>query len=82
MLKPRAGLRIFDRNHAEIFKASVPQNAYPDFASVPPLIVNSLLYIEDRYLFDAENPERDPAVEEPVLARRGPALASMADPAH
>jgi len=79
--KPRAGLRIFDRNHAEIFKASVPQNAYPDFASVPPLVVNSLLFIEDRYLFDAENPERNAAVEwNRFFLAAGKRIASIAVP--
>src|SRR5204863_433438 len=32
-------------------------------ASIPPLVVNSLLFIEDRYLFDNRYPEHNAAVE-------------------
>jgi membrane peptidoglycan carboxypeptidase len=61
--KDRAGLRVFDRNGDEIYGTKFPQYAYPDYASIPPLVVNSLLFIEDRYLFDKRYPEHNSAVE-------------------
>src|SRR6266403_1843286 len=61
--KDRAGLRIFDRNGDEVNGTRFPLNAFRDYASIPPLVVNSLLFIEDRYLFDNVYPEHNAAVE-------------------
>ena len=61
--KDRAGLRIFDRNGDEIYGTRFPLNAFRDYASIPPLVVNSLLFIEDRYLFDNRYPEHNAAIE-------------------
>src|SRR5437588_7861204 len=61
--KDRAGLRIFDRNGDEVYGTRFPLNAFRDYASIPPLVVNSLLFIEDRYLFDNRYPEHNAAVE-------------------
>ena len=61
--KARAGLEVFDRNDDRVYAARFPQSAYRDFAEIPPLLVNSLLFIEDRYLLDANDPERNAAVE-------------------
>ncbi|HEX6442886.1 MAG TPA: transglycosylase domain-containing protein, partial [Stellaceae bacterium] len=61
--KDRAGLRIFDRNGDEVYGTRFPLSAYRDFASIPPLVANSLLFIEDRYLFDNRYPEHNAAVE-------------------
>jgi membrane peptidoglycan carboxypeptidase len=61
--KPRAGIKLFDRNGGPLYAASYPERAYPDFASIPPLVVNSLLFVEDRDLLDVENPRHNPAVE-------------------
>jgi membrane peptidoglycan carboxypeptidase len=61
--KPRAGLKLFDRDGNPLYEASYPQRAYADFAAIPPLIVDSLLFIEDRDLLDPQDPRRNPAVE-------------------
>lgn len=61
--KPRAGLKLYDREQNQLYQASYPERAYPDFASVPPLVVRSLLFIEDRDLLDPDNPRHNPAVE-------------------
>src|SRR5215469_5729951 len=61
--KPRAGLKLFDREQNLLYQSSHPERAYPDFASIPPLVVKSLLFVEDRDLLDPENPRRNPAVE-------------------
>jgi membrane peptidoglycan carboxypeptidase len=61
--KDRAGLRVFDRSGDEVYGTRFPLNAFGDFASIPPLVINSLLFIEDRYLFDNVYPEHNAAVE-------------------
>ena len=61
--KNRAGLSIFDRLGDEIYRARFPQATYRDFADIPPLVVNSLLFIEDRYLLDPQYKEHNAAVE-------------------
>jgi membrane peptidoglycan carboxypeptidase len=61
--KTRAGLEVFDRDGNALYRASHPERAYGDFASIPPLVIDSLLFIEDHDLLDAENPQRNPAVE-------------------
>jgi membrane peptidoglycan carboxypeptidase len=61
--KDQAGLKIYDRSGEQLYAARLPERAFPDYASIPPLIVRSLLFIEDRYLLDRRFPERNPAVE-------------------
>jgi membrane peptidoglycan carboxypeptidase len=61
--KMRAGLQLFDRRGVPLFKASYPQRIYDQFSEIPPVVANSLMFIEDRYLLDAQDPYRDPAVE-------------------
>src|SRR5260370_4203873 len=61
--KDRAGLRVFDRSSDEVYGTRFPLNAFGDFASIPPLVINSLLFTEDRYLFDNVYPEHNAAVE-------------------
>jgi membrane peptidoglycan carboxypeptidase len=61
--KSRAGLHLFDRDGNPLYAASYPERAYPDFASIPPVVVDSLLFIEDHDLLDPQNPRRNPAVE-------------------
>ena len=33
---------------AGLYQTSHPERVYPDFASIPPLVVKSLLFVEDR----------------------------------
>ncbi len=61
--KMRAGLKLFDRRGVPLFRASYPQRLYDHFSEIPPVVANSLMFIEDRYLLDAHDPYRDPAVE-------------------
>jgi membrane peptidoglycan carboxypeptidase len=60
--KPRAGVRLFDRDANQLYEASYPERAFADFRSIPPVVVDSLLFVEDRELLDP-NPRRNPAVE-------------------
>ena len=61
--KDQGGLEILDRRGGTLYRARFPQTAYRDFESVPPLVVNSLLFTEDRYLLDRRDPERNGAIE-------------------
>jgi membrane peptidoglycan carboxypeptidase len=61
--KPRAGLELFDRDGSPLYRARYPQRAYADFAAIPPLVVDSLLFIEDHDLLDPHDPRHNPAVE-------------------
>jgi len=61
--KARTGLEIFDRGGKRVYRARFPENAYRDFAEIPAPIVDSLLFIEDRYLLDPRDIERNAAVE-------------------
>ena len=61
--KSRAGVKLLDRDQHPLYQASYPDRAYKDFSSIPPLVVDSLLFIEDHGLLDLQDPERNPAVE-------------------
>src|SRR5258708_16600429 len=61
--KDQGGLDILDRNGSSLYGARFPQTVYRRFAAVPPLLVNSLLFTEDRYLLDRGQPQRNAAIE-------------------
>ncbi len=61
--KTQAGLKVLDCRNEAIFDFTYPERAYKDFDSIPPPIVKSLLFIENRELLDATYPTRNPAVE-------------------
>lgn len=65
----RTGLTLRDREGATIHVARYPQRGYQRFEDIPPLVVASLLFIENRELFDDEHPKRNPAIELNRLAR-------------
>jgi len=61
--KIEAGLQVRDRGGQELYKASFPSNVFPDFASIPKVLVDTLLFIEDRDLLREGEPTRNPAIE-------------------
>jgi len=61
--KTQAGLRLLDRHAQIVFSATSPGRIYHDFEDIPPLVLDTLLFIENRELFDARYPQRNPAVE-------------------
>ena len=61
--KNQAGLRIEDRNGQAIYDTPWPHQVYPDFQSIPPLIVDTLLYIENREILDRDHPYLNPAIQ-------------------
>lgn len=81
--KNQAGLEIVDRANRPLFTARYPNLSYPEFDSIPPLVVSALLFIENRQGLDERYRYRNPAIE---WDRFGRALLdigySKLDPAH
>src|SRR5476649_966543 len=61
--KTKTGLKISDCRAEPLFEASYPERVYNKFGEVPGVLVNSLLFIENRELLDNKYPKRNPAVE-------------------
>lgn len=66
--KSQSGLSISDCRGTPFYEFHYPQQGYADFASIPPLVVSSLLFIENRYLLDPAQPQANPAVDWPRFA--------------
>ncbi len=60
--KDRAGLDLYDDKRQLLYTARSPERVYADFDAVPKLLSDTLLFIEDRELLDADHPKRNPAV--------------------
>jgi len=60
--KDQAGLSLLDSRQQVMYAPRSPRRVYADFATVPKLLVDTLLFIEDRELLDTRYPERNPAV--------------------
>lgn len=79
--KTRAGLTLLDRQGAAVFAARFPERTYESFEEIPPLVVETLLFIEHRELLDAGAPTRNPAIEWHRMAGVLPGyLQSLLDP--
>ncbi|MCX7107219.1 MAG: transglycosylase domain-containing protein [Methylococcales bacterium] len=61
--KTQAGLRITDKDDQVFFNAIYPAYGYPSFKSVPPLIMDTLLFIENRELLSEQHTTVNPAIE-------------------
>jgi len=67
--KTRAGLEVLDREDRRLYATRYPGQVYVRFEAVPPLLVNTLLFIENRELLDAGHPYRNPVVDWRRLAK-------------
>jgi membrane peptidoglycan carboxypeptidase len=67
--KPQAGLSVIDRDGKGLFVSKWPQRIYPEFDAIPPVVVRTLAYIENREVLDASQPYKNPAVEWDRLTR-------------
>jgi membrane peptidoglycan carboxypeptidase len=67
--KSQAGLRVLDLREQPLFNRSCPERVYSRFEDIPPLVVKSLLFVENRELLDARGLTRNPAVEWDRLAK-------------
>jgi membrane peptidoglycan carboxypeptidase len=61
--KNQAGLRLVDKSDKPLFAAAYPTYGYPNFDVIPPVILNTLLYIENRELLNENRKNVNPAVE-------------------
>jgi membrane peptidoglycan carboxypeptidase len=69
--KSQTGLRILDGSGNEVYRARHPGRVFEDFQSIPPVVVATLLYIENRELLDPAFSTRNPAVEWDRFAAAG-----------
>ncbi|NNB70626.1 transglycosylase domain-containing protein [Pseudomonas fluorescens] len=67
--KIQAGLTLTDCRALPLYQFEYPQQLYSSFAAIPPLVVNSLLFIENRDLLDPAQPQANPAVDWPRFAK-------------
>lgn len=67
--KDQAGLELRECRGEPTYVARFPQRVYARFESVPRLLVDALLFVEDRDLLDARQPSRNPAIEWDRLAK-------------
>ncbi|WP_426150016.1 transglycosylase domain-containing protein [Pseudomonas sp. DC3000-4b1] len=67
--KPQAGLLIKDGTGAQVYRFDYPQQLYRSFEDIPPLVVDSLLFIENRHLLDPHPVTQNPAVDWPRFAK-------------
>jgi len=67
--KDQAGLELRDCRGAPLFSARFPQRVWDGLDAVPPLLVDALLFIENRELLDERYPMRNAAIEWDRLGR-------------
>ena len=63
--KSQAGLLISDCKADTLYQYRYPQQLYAQFSDIPAVIVDSLLFIENRDLLDSQVPLLNPAVDWP-----------------
>lgn len=61
--KAQAGLRIADCRGESIYQSLYPNLVYTSFEEIPPLMVQTLLFIENRKLLDTARVYMNPAVD-------------------
>jgi membrane peptidoglycan carboxypeptidase len=61
--KNQAGLIIADRDGSPLYSFHRPERVYQNFSDIPPVVTQSLLFIENRHMLEPEHPYRNPAVE-------------------
>jgi membrane peptidoglycan carboxypeptidase len=61
--KVQAGLRILGDDGRPLYASRFPRRVYADFDAIPRVLVDSLLFVENRELLDPRFPKRNPAVD-------------------
>lgn len=61
--KTVAGLTLYDRGGEKIYAASYPNHVFTKFEDIPPLLLSTLLYIENRKLLKDGAITRNPVIE-------------------
>jgi membrane peptidoglycan carboxypeptidase len=65
----QAGMTLRDRHGATLFTSRYPERIYWRYEDIPPVVVDSLLFIENRELLNDQHPKRNPAIEFDRLVR-------------
>ena len=60
--KDQAGLTLLDHNQRLLYVLLSPTRVYTNFHTIPKILVDTLLFIEDKELLDSRYPTRNPAV--------------------
>jgi len=66
--KNQAGLQIVDQKGKPFYEFRDPERAYREYAEIPEVVVDTLLFTENRAMLDQHHPNRNPAIEWPRLA--------------
>ncbi len=66
--KPDAGLRILDQHDQPLYVSPRTERVYQKFEDIPPVLVRTLLFIENREMLDGDHPYLNPSIEWPRLA--------------
>ena len=67
--KDHAGLSLLDNDDKLLYQGMHPSRVYDRFEEIPDVLVDALLYIENRELLTEQYPTRNPAVEWDRLAQ-------------
>ena len=67
--KSQAGLIIYDCRAKPIYRHRYPQRNYPDFSAIPPIVLQTLLFIENKDLLSNQHAYVNPAVDWPRFAK-------------
>ncbi len=62
--KTEAGLFLKDRNEKPLYRAFFPSHTFKNFDAIPPLLTQTLLFVEDRELLSSSvAPTKNPVIE-------------------
>jgi membrane peptidoglycan carboxypeptidase len=61
--KTQAGIQILDQDKKTIFSDQYPKRIYRSYDEIPALVLNTLLFIENRELLNKHYPYKNPAIE-------------------
>lgn len=67
--KDQAGLRIEGWHGNSLYSFARPERIFTQYSAIPPLVVDTLLFIENRHMLESAHPFRNPAVEWDRLSR-------------
>ena len=67
--KTQAGLILRDRRAATVACMRYPERIYQRFEDIPPIVIGSLLFIENRKILDVRYPKHNPAIDWTRLTR-------------
>ena len=61
--KIATGLKVLGREGNLLYGFRYPEHTYAEYSAIPQIVVDTVVFIENRDMFDARFPERNPAIE-------------------